>query len=147
MASSSWILGTISGVWISGVLGCAGTTTDPPPPCPPAAFMGVVPADTGWRALIQAQVASVRADTLVEATIGYRDSVTAADRAVLQAAGADLTYEFAGMPAVSIRLSADGLARLTSTGGPLLDSRVDYASLGGRVCLAAARPETLKSSA
>jgi hypothetical protein len=146
MAPSSWILPAISCLWISGILACADNATTPLPPCPPDAFETVVPADTGWRALIQAQVASVRADTLLEATVGYRDSVTAADRAVLQAAGADLRYEFAGMPAVSIRLSAGELALLTAPNGPLPDSRVDYASLGRTVCLAA-RPETLKSSA
>lgn len=133
-------------MWISGILACADNPTTSLPLCPPDAFETVVPADTGWRALIQAQVASVRADTLLEATVGYRDSVTTADRAVLQAAGSDLWYEFTGMPAVSIRLSAGGLALLTAPDGPLPDSRVDYASVGRRVCLAA-RPGTLKPSA
>jgi hypothetical protein len=147
MATSSWILGTISGVWVSGVLASTDTGTVSPPPCPPDAFETVMPADTGWRARIQAQVASVRADTLLEAAVGYRDSVTAADRAVLQGAGAVLTYEFAGMPAVSIRLSAGGLARLTASGGPLPDSRVVFVELGRRYCVAGTRLETLKPSA
>ena len=148
MATSSWILGTISGMWIVGVLGCAGSnTTDPLPPCPADAFMGVVPADTGWRALIQAQVASVRADTLLEAAVGYRDFVTAADRAILEAAGADLAYEFSGIAAVSIRLSAGELAQLTASGGPLTDSRVVYVEIGRVYCLAGAKPGTLKPSA
>ena len=147
MATSSWILGTISGIWISGVLACAdNATTDPHHTCPPDAFMGVVAADTGWRALIQAQVASVRADTLLEATVAYQDSVTAADRAVLEAAGAELTYEFTGMPAVSIRLNAGELALLTAPDGPLPDSRVVFVETGRIYCVAEARPETLKSS-
>jgi len=105
-----------------------------------------VAADTGWRALIQAQVATVRADTVLEAALGYRDSVTSADRAVLQAAGAELTYEFSGIPGMSIRLSASQLALLTASGGPLRDNRVVFVEIGRVICPAEARRETLRPS-
>jgi hypothetical protein len=144
--TASRIIRTISCVGISGVVGCSEATTTPLPPCPADAFMGVVPADTGWRALIQAQVAHVRADTLLEAVVGYRDSVTAADRTLLQAAGAELAYEFTGMPAISIRLSAGGLGQLTAAAGPLPDSRVVYVEIGRLFCLAGARLDTFEPS-
>ncbi len=147
MATSSWIVGTIGSICCLGALACADptATADPHPGCPTDAFVNVVAADSGWRALIQAQAASVRPDTLLEAAIGYRDSVTVGDRTVLQAAGVEVTYEFAGTPALSIRLTAGQLALLTAPEGPLLDSRVVFAEIGRVVCIAAAWRERLPS--
>ena len=125
---------------ISGFLACSESPTALLPACPPDPFADIVPPDTGWRAQIQAQVASVPADTVLEAGIMYRDSVTVGDRAVLQEAGAVLVSEVTVVPAVYIRLPASDLAQLAAPGGPLEDSRVELVELGRPVCLAMAQP-------
>ena len=106
------------------VLACAPEPLQPPS-CPPDPFANVVVADTGWRARVQAQALSVPRDTSLEVLIAYRGGVTEPDRAVLRAAGASITSEWQVIT---------GLA-LSAPGGPLPDSRVEYAELGMRVCV------------
>ena len=121
-----------------GALGCSGPPTATLPDCPSDPFADVVAPDTGWRARIQAQVASVPADTVLDAGIMYRDSVTAGDLAVLQEAGAVLVSQVTVIPTVFIRLPASDLAQLAAPGGPLEDNRVELVEVGRTVCLAAA---------
>ena len=116
------------------VLACAPEPLEPA--CPPDPFADAVAADTGWRARVQAQALSVPRDTSLEVLIGYRGSVTEADRTVLRAAGASITFEWQVITGLAIHLSAGQLLVLTAPGGPLPDSRVEYAELGMRVCLA-----------
>jgi hypothetical protein len=119
------------------VLACAPEPLQPPS-CPPDPFADVVAADTGWRARVQAQALSVPRDTTLVALIAYRGSVTEADRAVLRAAGASITSEWQVITGLAIHLSAGQLLALTTPGGPLPDSRVEFAELGTPVCLAMA---------
>ena len=122
------------------VLACAPEPLQPPS-CPPDPFADVVAADTGWRARVQAQALSVPRDTSLVALIAYRGSVTEADRAVLRAAGASITSEWQVITGLAIHLRAAQLLALTAPGGPLPDSRVEYAELGVTVCPATWAPK------
>ena len=127
--------GLTAGALSALVLGCAPEPLQPPS-CPPDPFAQVVVADTGWRARVQAQALSVPRDTSLEVLIAYRGGVTEPDRAVLRAAGASITSEWQVITGLAIHLSAGQLLALTAPGGPLPDSRVEYAELGTPVCLA-----------
>ena len=122
------------------VLACAPEPLEPPS-CPPDPFAQVVVADTGWRARVQAQALSVPRDTALEVLIAYRGGVTESDRAVLRAAGASITSEWQVITGLAIHLTAAQLLALTAPGGPLPDSRVEYAELGMTVCPATWAPK------
>jgi hypothetical protein len=122
------------GVAVLMLLGCGAPDTSGPTPCAADRFAAAAPVDTGWRALVLAQMALVPADTTLMMLFEFVDSVRPTDRALVQEAGGTITSEWTVIPGFAARLPAAGAKTLAGPAAMARTVRIYHASADRVVC-------------
>jgi hypothetical protein len=112
---------------------CAGESAGPAPDCgePLAPDLAT---DRPWPQAVRAWALARPADSLVHPTVHYRSPVTVEDRALVEASGGSIAYEFQGQSALALEFRAAALVAFAAGNETVLEARIARVEFGASSC-------------